>query len=634
MGTMANSQDLEAMMRAAASVDLPPLMAAMADHFGDRRFLDDRFRPEQPRVGMVVSADGGLSPDLQREARSLIAEVLAGGVPDERVSGIAPHEILSFLSGAGDSPFAERLDREVGVTAAVSTDQLSGSRFAIIGGGLSGICAAITLSQMGADYQLFDKEPELGGTWFLNAYPGCRLDTSNFAYSYSFAQKADWDHKYSPREEILEYLQTVAREHRVNDRALVGVVVEECAWSEADCQWEVTWRNSAGERSSAQFDFVVSAVGQLNHPKVPAFDGLEEFTGEIVHSAEWARDTVVAGKSVGVIGTGASGFQIVPEIVGEVRDLTLFVRNPPWLLPEPAYEDSLAPDLKALFRGLPTYHTWYRFWMFWAATEGRLPYAVVDPEWTDSETISELNRGLRDELLAHLQRQFDDRPDLLEIMTPHYPPGAKRLPRDSGRWARAMKDPKVAVETSPIARFTSDGIETVGGDAHLLDLVVLATGFAADRFLADVRVTGVGGQRLSDYWGDRPRALLGITVPGFPNFFMLYGPNTNLVVNGSLVFLIESAIDYIATLIEQMREEGAQAVDTQEEALQTFLAEVDSGNARRAWGLDSVTNWYKNDGGIVTQNWPFGLSEYWSLTREPSPNSHPFLHRRSSDENS
>jgi 4-hydroxyacetophenone monooxygenase len=621
---MATSQDSGAMTRAAAAVDLPPLLAAMADYFGDRRFLDERFRPQPPRVGLVVSADGALPAEAQTDARALIAEVLAGGVPAQRVGSIEPHEILAFLTGAGESPFAQRLDREVGVVPTVSTDQLSGSRFAIIGGGLSGICAAVTLSEMGADYRLFEKEAELGGTWFLNAYPGCRLDTSNFAYSYSFAQKADWDHKYSPREEILGYLQDVADRYSVGARALTGVVVEECVWSEVDCEWQVTWRDSTGERMSDRYDFVVSAVGQLNHPKVPRFEGLEGFEGETVHSADWTADVDVRGKSVGLIGTGASGFQIVPEIVDDVRDLTVFVRNPPWMLPEPAYEDELAPDLKALFRGLPTYATWFRFWMFWAATEGRLPYAVIDPDWTDPDTVSELNRSLRDDLLAHLSSQYTDRPDLLEVMTPHYPPGAKRMPRDSGRWARAVKDPKVTVETSPIERFTAGGIETADGAEHPLDFVVLATGFEADRYLADIHVSGVGGQALTDYWAGRPRAFLGITVPGFPNFFMLYGPNVNLVVNGSLVFLIESALDYITALVAQMREAGAQAVDTTEEALQSFLSQVDAGNAQRAWGLDSVTNWYKNEAGVVTQNWPFGLSEYWSLTREPSPGSHVF----------
>lgn len=618
---------IDAMIRAAQVADLPPLLAAMADHFGDHRFLDARFRPARPRIGVAVRADGDFPPDVSREARELVRSVLADGVPTDRRPGVQPHDILTFLTDSGDSPFAQRLDREVSAALAEPAD-LSGASFAVIGGGLSGICAAIKLGELGAGVRIFEKEEDLGGTWLLNAYPGCRLDTSNFAYSFSFAQRSDWDYRYSPREEVLAYLHGLVLEYGLRERAVTAAVVEACTWSEDDCEWSVRWRNSAGERSQATFDFVISAVGQLNRPKVPHFEGLAAFEGDTLHSSQWTQDTHTEGRSVGVIGTGASGFQIVPEIVHRADSLSVFVRNPPWLLPEPAYEDQLTPEQKALFRGLPTYHTWYRFWMFWAATEGRLPLAVVDPDWDESDSISALNESFRQELLQHLREQYEDRPDLLEKMTPHYPPGGKRMPRDSGRWAKALKDPKVAVVSEPIERFTPGGIRTTDGVDHPLDLVVFATGFEADRYLPDIRVVGAGGRVLAEYWGERPRAYLGISVPEFPNFFMLYGPNTNLVVNGSLAFLIESALDYIACLVSEARSQGAQAIDTEEEALERFIAQVDAGNARRAWGVDSVSNWYKNSAGVVTQTWPFGLSEYWELTREPSEGRHRFLARR------
>lgn len=623
-----SNADAAAIETSLQMMDLPPLFAAMAEYFGDRSFLADEFRPARPKIGTVPSTDGEYSDEVKVCARTLVMERLREGRLDTLSTGrgeIETAEILQFLTGESGAVFEDRLSREVTGELSKSTLDLSTKRVAIIGGGVSGITAAVKLQQSGADFTIFERNSELGGTWLLNAYPGCRLDTSNFAYSFSFLQKADWQHKYSPREEILDYLQNAARHFSLYDRVRLETKVTDATWDADQGSWVVHWTDAEGVAHEERFDVLVSAVGQLNQPKTPEIPGIDGFQGRQVHSSRWPSDLDISGMKVGVIGSGASGFQIVPAIGEQVDELVIFQRSAPWPSPEPAYEDPLPPGHLLLFSLLPTLHVWYRFWQFWAATEGRLPYAIIDQAWPGlPSTVSELNDQLRADLVGYLTAQYTDRPDLIDRVIPNYPPGAKRMVRDSGRWARTLQRPNVILETRKIERIKAQSVVVEGGKAHELDVLVLATGFHADKYLAGINVRGVNGLLLSDYWANRPRAYLGVTVPGFPNFFMLYGPNTNLVVNGSNIFMIECAADYMVSVLELMRAENATVVDTDTAALREFIKEVDDGNARRAWGLDSVTNWYKSESGEVTQNWPFGLSEYWAKTRTASTSAHRF----------
>lgn len=617
--------NLDSIASAIQSIDLPPLLAAMADHYGDRRFIAAEFRPARPTVGAIVRADGGLSQSVQAAARDLVVTTLAAGEPSAKAESIDPQEILSFLTGERDSPFMRRIAREItGRSSNFQDEKLSGLTVAVIGGGVSGICASVKLMEQGADCTVFDRNDSLGGTWFANAYPGCRLDTSTFVYSFSFAQRTDWKYTYSPRSEVLRYVQEVADAHQVPERTIFNAEVVRLVWKEAEAKWSVTWKDSSSAEQSRLFDIVVSAVGQLNQPKIPAFAGIENFQGEIVHSATWPALTDVKDRRVAVVGSGASGFQIVPEIADQVESLTLFQRNAPWLLPEPRYENPTDGLQKTLLDNIPPYHRWYRFWQFWAAAEGRLPLSIVDPDWKNKGSVSELNENFRAELVEHLEKQFGDDPELLKKMMPDYPPGSKRLVRDSGRWAAALKRPNVNVESSPIDKLTESGIYTANGNNYEIDTLILATGFNADNYLAGIEVVGRENLKIREYWGSRPRAYLGITVPQFPNFFMLYGPNTNLAVNGSLLFMIECAVDYVIATLRTMTELNMHSVDTTEQALEGFVQLMDTANAERAWGIDSVSNWYKGATGVVTQNWPLSLASYWHLTQDLEEGAHQF----------
>jgi 4-hydroxyacetophenone monooxygenase len=334
------------------------------------------------------------------------------------------------------------------------------------------------------------------------------------------------------------------------------------------------------------------------------------------HSARWPADVDVRGKRVAVVGTGASAYQIVPAIADDVAALSVFQRNPPWMLPTPNYHEEIKPGMAWLLHHVPYYGRWFRFWQFWMAAEGRLPLVEVEADWDHPISVGRANEGLRLECIDHLAQQFSDRPDLLAKVTPTYPPGAKRMLRDNGVWARALKLPHTNLVTDEIARIDEQGIVTADGALHEFDIIVFATGFQASDYLAPMKVVGRDGQNLHKWWSGDCRAYLGITVPGFPNLFMTAGPNTSVVVNGSAIFSAECAVEYALSAIGGLLKGGHAAMDVRQAPFDRFNARIDAGNLTKAWGTAKVSSWYKNRFGRASQTWPFSLLEYWKLTEK------------------
>lgn len=389
-------------------------------------------------------------------------------------------------------------------------------REAVIGAGMSGILSACRLQQAGIDFTVFEKGREVGGTWLENAYPGCRLDTPNFAYSYSFAQNPYWPHEFSERDAILAYYTTLASRLGVRDRILLETEVLSVIYDDSRRRWTLTSRNALGEVTEEAFEAVISAVGQLNRPKYPDIPGQDQFTGDSWHTAEWNDDVDLAGKRVGVVGTGASAYQVVPAILSRVASLSVFQRNPPWMLPTPTYYDPISAAHQWLLASLPYYSTWHRFFQVWASVAGRWDLVRVDPGFTHPVSISAGNEALRQSLLRHLEKRYADRPDLLASQTPTYPPGAKRMLRDNGVWSAALKDPRTVLETQPIDSVTSSGIRMQDGSEHELDAIIYATGFRASEFLMPMRVVGESGRELHEWWEGDARAYLGSSTPASP----------------------------------------------------------------------------------------------------------------------
>jgi len=489
-------------------------------------------------------------------------------------------------------------------------------RVVVIGAGMSGLVAAHRLLQAGIDTVVMEKNPEVGGTWFENTYPGCRVDVPNYLYSYSFAQRDDWPQYFSDQSVLLDYFRHVADAFGLRDHVELGTEVVSVELDERSHRWTVTSRRSDGSTRVTEADAVISAVGQLNQPQVPAIAGAEMFTGAAFHSARWDHDVDLAGRRVAVIGTGASAAQFIPAIAGTVSELTVFQRTPNWLVPTPEYHREVPDALTWLFRTVPTAAQWYRFWLFWRNTEGLLTAAKVDPAWPEGErSVSALNDLVREVLTGYLTTEFAGASELLPHVVPSYPPVAKRVIRDDGSWARALTADNVHLITAPIDRITPGGIRDADGVDHPADVIIYGTGFRASEFLSSLRVVGLGGQELHERWAGDARAYLGITVPGFPNLFCLYGPNTNIVVNGSIIFFSECQVDYVLQCLRLLVDSGARTMNCREEVHDRYNARIDAANASMAWGASRVNSWYKNALGRVSQNWPGSLVDYWHETR-------------------
>ena len=499
---------------------------------------------------------------------------------------------------------------------------------AVIGAGLSGLVAAHRLQQAGVDYVVFEKNPDVGGTWYENQYPGCRVDNPNHNYSYSFAQRHDWPFHYSTQPVLQAYARDCAEAFDLLDHVRFETEVTEAVWSDDDLRWTITVRSADGREEVVVVDAVVSAVGQLNRPNLPtSIPGFGSFEGPAFHSARWDHDTDLTGKRVAVIGTGASAMQFVPEIAPVVGELLVFQRTPPWMGPSPDYHDRVSDELQWLYRHVPSYAEWNRFCIFWRLGDGSIAGVTVDPDWDGGgESVSAINDFLRQMLLGYITEQFRDRPDLLEACTPHYPPGAKRIVRDAGGWAAALKGDNARVlDGTGIRAITPRGIVTADGTEEEVDVIIYGTGFTASNFLTPMTVKGREGLDLHDHWAGDARAYLGVTVPGFPNLFCLYGPNTNIVINGSIIYFSECGVRYILGLLGLALGGGHRAVDVRPDVHDAYNERVDAENDRMSWGAAHVTSWYKNEHGRVAQNWPFTLLEYWERTREPRPADYDLL---------
>jgi 4-hydroxyacetophenone monooxygenase len=622
----------EHLAHVAAHAELPALLATLAHINNDPNYMPDSLRPSTTLTPGAIPPQGG----MDRAQQTAAVELAIAGLRRFRGNGFEVAQepdsdrlstLMAFLTGGAASDYLSLMRRELDIPhdgdapvwSKAEYDSGRPFRVAIIGAGMSGLAAAHRLDQAGIDYVVFEKNEDVGGTWFENKYPGCRLDTNNFAYSYSFAQTHKWGQHYSLRASVLSYFQEVAERLDLKSAIEFSTRVVSMNYSSHKGAWTAVIEKAGGSREEHEFQAIISAVGQLNKPLIPNIPGLETFAGPVMHTAQWQDDIRLEGKRVGVIGTGASAFQVIPAIAPEVAELTVFQRNAPWMYPTPNYHEEISSELRWLFEHVPYYHRWFRFFQFWVSVEGRRKYIAVDPAWQKEGSVSSLNEQMRQELTSYLLEQFADRPDLLGSVVPSYPPGAKRLLRDDGTWASTLKRPNVSLKTSGITRVTPEGLELDSGEAVQLDVLVLGTGFRASEFLGEISVTVDDALDLQDYWNGEARAYLGIMIPKFPNLFCVYGPNTNLVVNGSIVLFSELAVDYAIDAIHLLLKNGAADVQITEQAFNDYNSRIDAENLRMAWGVPGVKSWYKNKHGRVSQNWPFPLLDYWLLTRHVNP---------------
>lgn len=616
---------------------LPSLLPALALLCGDLSLLGEDLRPDPEDL---LDPQGGMSAPAQQRARALASDAIirfrdSGSTPPP-VPGRA--ELERAMEWITHTPIRDSylsfFTEELGVDGSDprapmwSKDELAPDRdfsVAIIGAGMSGLVAGHRLGQAGVPFVILEKNDDVGGTWLENTYPGCRVDVPSHLYSYTFAQKNDWPQHFSRQQVLLDYFRRCADDLGLRDRIRLRTEVRAATWSPDRGSWLLELSTPEGDEQ-LEAHAVVSAVGQLNRPSFPAIPGRDRFDGPSFHSARWDHDLDLAGKRVAVIGTGASAAQFVPIIAEQVSQLHVFQRTANWFAPTPDYHDEFPAGQLWLMNHVPGYAHWYRFWLFWRSAEGLLPAVTVDAEWEPRDrSVSELNDQLRVLLSAYIEAQLSDDPELCAKVLPSYPPGAKRIIRDNGVWIGTLRRDNVQLVTDPIEEITTEGVLTVGGEKHEVDVIIYATGFSASRFLAPMKITGRNGVDLHEHWDGEPRAYLGITVAGFPNLFCLYGPNTNIVINSSIIFFSESEVDYVLGCIELLLRGAHAALDCRQQVLDAYNERIDAGNRRMAWGASSVNSWYKNAAGRVTQNWPFSLIEFWDQTRRPAPEDYELL---------
>lgn len=621
------------------SAELPVLLAAIACATGDTSYLPDSLRPPLTPVDTHMHPHGGMSEDAQHEARALalkgLVRIRDEGVPGGvHLSDDQIDQVLDYLSN-GTTEWRQMLRHEFpyatdggGAPGWSASDFPAAKDFSvlIIGAGVAGIAAAYRYAQSGLDFTVIEAGDGVGGTWRKNTYPGVRLDTPTFGYSYSFAQRTEWPHQFATGGEVLEYLREVADRAGITDRVEFRTRAEKLVWNSETATWTVTTADSHGERQQRSFNAVVSGLGQLDNPNIPAFEGLEDFTGKVMHSQEWENGVSWKGQNVACIGTGASAYQIVPAMYQDAASLVLFQRSAPWMLPADNYHDPLPEAFGWLCRHVPGYGPLFRLWTFVLGTPGRFHTVKAQEGWDGAPlSVSPKNEEVRQKLIDRLTSQFEGRPDLVEIAVPNYPPGAKRMLRDNGVWAEALKDPDTTVVTSGVGYFTKNGIVDGEGTEHSLDIVVLATGFTPSDYLEGIEVIGVDGREIHDFWAGDSRAYNGVTVPGYPNFFMLYGPNIGGVVAGSLHFMIERSVEFSLKCLKRAFQKGADAIDVRESAMDEFVSWVAAENRKMAWGQEYVSTWYQNSFGRVSQVWPFTNLEYWDCTETVQDKDHVFL---------
>jgi 4-hydroxyacetophenone monooxygenase len=449
------------------------------------------------------------------------------------------------------------------------------------------------------------------------------VDLPSHFYALSFEPNHDWSGYFAPRDEIFAYLKRVAIKYGVPERTRFGTEVQRARFDEASMRWQLELRDAQGQSSVLHANAVVTAVGQLNQPSVPALPGLDQFKGPAFHSARWRHDVDLSGR-VGVLGTGASGMQIVPQLAQRAQRLFVFQRTPQWAVPNSDYFRAVSPGKRWLLRHVPYYAAWFRFRTFYVSADGLHASLQVDPSWAgEGRSLNAENERIRAGLTEHFERELGERRDLLPKALPDYPPFMKRMLLDNG-WYRTIARDNVELVTTDIERVDERGLLLRDGTHHALDALVLATGFQATRFLWPMTIEGARGQDLRALWAGDARAHLGITVPGFPNFFMMYGPNTNLAHGGSIIFHSECQARYIAGCVRLLLERGHATLDCKPEALDAFVARVDALQARMVWAQPGARNWYRGEAGRVTSTSPFRLVDYWAMTRAPDPGDFTF----------
>lgn len=623
-----------------AAADIVPLALSVVHLTGDTALLD----AIAPHIHGPWDSQVRVPDELALEIRGWAAELLSrksgpdgGGLKPgvlQRMMSVAAGEAVSdpyvgmFLEHVLPGLSAPRRKGDIPLDAA-RIESVGGFRAVIIGAGASGLCAAIRLGQLGISYVVLEKNEDVGGTWFDNRYPGCAVDLPSHHYEYSFERNQDWSHHYSKQPGVLAYLRRCAEKYGVRQNIRFGLEVQKATYDESKRSWSITAKTRNGALEDVQGNILIVAVGQLNLPLIPKIDGVERFRGRSFHTATWPDDLDVKGKRVALVGTGPSAVQVGPAIAESVDSLHVFQRSGNWIAKRPKISEPVSKSTIWLLHNVPYYAEWSRFRLFWAFGDSMLDAFKVDPNWTGGkDSISEVNARYRSVFVRHIERELDGRDDLLKKAVPPYPPFSRRVIADPG-WYAMLRRANVKLVDAGIERISEDAIHTSDGESYPADLIVFATGFRADQMLGPLDIRGRNGRSLRSVWGiDNPRAYLGITVPDFPNLFLLYGPNSNFAHGGSAIFMAECQVNYVVDMVSLMVRNGHAAAEVRKDVHDRYNEHLDQELQKLVWSDPSTRSWYKNGKGRVVANQPWRLVDYWRLTRRARAEDYTFFRRQ------
>jgi len=471
---------------------------------------------------------------------------------------------------------------------------------AVVGAGIGGIAAATMLKRAGYhNVTVFERNAGVGGVWHANTYPGAACDVPSHFYEFSFAPNPDWSRRYAPQPEIKAYLERVVRDEGVESMFRFNSEVRSATWDDRG-HWVLD--TGAGEHVA---DVLITACGQLSTPKYPDIDGLNLFEGPAFHTAKWRHDVDLAGKRVAVIGTGCSAAQVVPAIQPQVATLDVYQRSPGWTMPRMDYEYS--DRAKRLFRRFPLLQRLDR-----KSVQAIMEFGAIGMtrrKWMLTPLKALGRKRIRDAIAD---------PALQEALIPKDEFGCKRV-MVSDDWYPALAKPNVRVITGGVERITPQGVVGRDGVERPADVLVLATGFKSHDFVAPMAIRGVGGRSLADEWADTPKAYLGLSVPTFPNMFLLYGPNTN-GGTGSVVFTVEAGMTHVLAALAELKRTGTRRIEVSREVADDFHREIKQALPNTVW--TGCGNWYLDDSGHSPNQWPWRWATYTRRTRQLEPGAY------------
>jgi 4-hydroxyacetophenone monooxygenase len=625
--------DRDALSAALPDADLRVLLMCLFQVSGDRTWLSPPFQPQRD-VRLIAEEDAGLPPEIADEIRAAAVDLFTDGPVEAAIADPGDELMVDMMQWCTadriDQGYAPMFREDLGLTD--RTVHWSGGRPAridrhtlIVGAGATGIILGKRLLDLGIPFTIVERADDVGGTWRDNVYPGAAVDTPNHAYSFSTGTRYRWSRNFSPQPELIDYLRRSADEFGVREHVRFGTEVTGARWDDEARCWNVSLRirNADGSTTDDEVvaDDLVAAIGPFGRAKLPDIDGATSFRGDIFHTTRWPVGLDLTGKRVALIGTGASAMQIAPEIAPDVAHLTIVQRTPQWVRPIPRFHDPIAAGAQWLLEHVPFYAEWFRFTMLWRYGDGLLPHLHKDPEWPHPErSLNRVNERHREEMSEHVVNELGDRTDLLDRCVPDYPPYGKRILLDNG-WYRMLRRPNVSLVPGSLQRITPDGIVVAarggGEEAIDVDVIVLSTGFEVNESVRVLNLVGRGGVTLDDVWDeDDATAYLGITIPRFPNLFVMLGPSTGLGHGGSAIFQAESQVRYVCDALVTMIERGIDAIEVKRTVHDEYVHAVDERHADMIWTHPGVSTYYRNSKGRVVLATPWSLLEYWQMTHD------------------